>query len=516
GIRTLMFENLEHVRVIECYVDTSTASFVGLTLYTWRNGSENLVSLKYRSRECKTSQQFATCNFGGNGSTTASAQAVIRDLKEGETRTFGCDTTYFDRKTRTETYRTNVTLPYSATEEVLSTSQSEQVWTSNENTSATDTWNGTFALTTTYSVLDFDSERHVVDAVSVAAGASAAFALMIVTIVIWTCRRRSSTCARRRLRQNRPVPAQRDRQQMELPPIPPEVPREVAALPPEGAAPAEYRDASSSDYLTPVYKHSHPTVTTHVAPLEDCENVRVVECVADISNGDVVGIKLYNTSMKKETLVSYDMHSKECVTTATLASCTISNVTSTLTAKVVVTDLNKEETRKYTCEVRHFHTKLWTETYNVNATVKSKGNTTASTRPAETKKGVRMVPVNSCDTVRTVECTADTSSDDFVSLIMLDMNNEDIVSIFIRSRKCKTAKQPAACVFNEENRAVVLKAFLTDLERGETRRYRCDANYFDRIAWTEQFYFNVSVPTRGTGSDRPQEHSDQALPDRSP
>ncbi|KAK7492112.1 hypothetical protein BaRGS_00016586 [Batillaria attramentaria] len=100
-------------------------------------------------------------------------------------------------------------------------------------------------------------------------------------------------------------------------------------------------------------------------------------------------------------------------------------------------------------------------------------------------------PVDGCDSVRVVKCSADASRDEFVALRLYDISKDEE-----QSKSCEVGTQPAACLINEEDRTVRITVIPTNLRQGETRQYRCDASYFERVSWTKSFYTNVTLPSK--------------------
>ncbi|KAK7492173.1 hypothetical protein BaRGS_00016647 [Batillaria attramentaria] len=80
--------------------------FIGLVLYEEGSKNKAFVSLVYREKVCNTHNIPGVCSFND---TSVSAKVVIKNLGEGETRTYRCNATYFDSGLITETYTISVT-----------------------------------------------------------------------------------------------------------------------------------------------------------------------------------------------------------------------------------------------------------------------------------------------------------------------------------------------------------------------------------------------------------------------
>ncbi|KAK7492174.1 hypothetical protein BaRGS_00016648, partial [Batillaria attramentaria] len=129
-MRTGLFDS-GTLRYVECFITVLPKGFIGLTLYETRNKNKTLASLDYRGKKCNTYSKLGGCSFVKTKSTSVSAKAVIDDLPEGETRTYGCDAAYADTGLNTETYTIYVTRV-----------QSSSVSTTDENLPVTSTQNG--------------------------------------------------------------------------------------------------------------------------------------------------------------------------------------------------------------------------------------------------------------------------------------------------------------------------------------------------------------------------------------
>ncbi|KAK7492152.1 hypothetical protein BaRGS_00016626, partial [Batillaria attramentaria] len=119
----------------------------------------------------------------------------------------------------------------------------------------------------------------------------------------------------------------------------------------------------------------------HVAPVETCDSLRLIECVADSSVPSFAGLSVFYGLNGTDYLVSYNRgHRKECLPKATSAFCTTNTADATVTvsAKVFV---DEENFRTYRCEVHYFDTRFWKKTYLVNVTTASKDTIPVSSAP---------------------------------------------------------------------------------------------------------------------------------------
>ncbi|XP_076457589.1 uncharacterized protein LOC143291561 isoform X2 [Babylonia areolata] len=90
GMRTGPFEGVERLREISCTSDTADEDITTVKLFDPRNDTY-LVYIKLRSRQCRASTVFSSCDLGGQGQSKVTLRAIINDLQEGEVRTYGCE-----------------------------------------------------------------------------------------------------------------------------------------------------------------------------------------------------------------------------------------------------------------------------------------------------------------------------------------------------------------------------------------------------------------------------------------
>ncbi|KAK7492113.1 hypothetical protein BaRGS_00016587 [Batillaria attramentaria] len=124
--------------------------------------------------------------------------------------------------------------------------------------------------------------------------------------------------------------------------------------------------------------------------------------------------------------------------------------------------------------------------------------------PSPRHAWITTVSINGCDTVRAVQCTTYFSASSFTALTVYELSNDDnsndtrLASFMISAKKCETGIQPASCVISEKDETVTLTVVPIDLRQGETRRYRCDAGFYDRSLRTYHFYANLTLPSEPT------------------
>ncbi|KAK7492128.1 hypothetical protein BaRGS_00016602, partial [Batillaria attramentaria] len=131
AIRTGLFDN-GTFRYVECFITVRRNGYLRLTLNEIWNENKTLMSW-YQQGRCINYSRLSSCSTSSNPkSTSATVKAVIDDLPEGETRTYGCDATYSGKGgLKTETYTISVTRV-----------QSSSVSTTEENLPVTSTQNG--------------------------------------------------------------------------------------------------------------------------------------------------------------------------------------------------------------------------------------------------------------------------------------------------------------------------------------------------------------------------------------
>ncbi|KAK7492166.1 hypothetical protein BaRGS_00016640, partial [Batillaria attramentaria] len=193
GMRIINLEDAGKVRVVECYNNAPVTSVVGLSLYDERLPSGNLVSVNFKTKECKTSSELASCQVK-NGSSTASARVAITDLTYGETRAYGCNATYFETGPWMESYAVNLTLFRSMTTastiEQSTTSSASSASAEETSTVQKFTQEDVEMRTLTYPEDDDAISTQVFDVTSLATGAGVSFVLVTGAVAIWMCRRR--------------------------------------------------------------------------------------------------------------------------------------------------------------------------------------------------------------------------------------------------------------------------------------------------------------------------------------
>ncbi|KAK7492155.1 hypothetical protein BaRGS_00016629, partial [Batillaria attramentaria] len=116
-------------------------------------------------------------------------------------------------------------------------------------------------------------------------------------------------------------------------------------------------------------------------------------------------------------------------------------------------------------------------------------------------EGIYTTRLNNTDIV-IVECTIDSSKESLKGVKLVDeSNNVILVSVSLRSRRCTTHKTLASCLVNEIGSYVTLSAAITDIKEGETRKYKCEADYFDSHPITG--FHPITVKGEKTYTDEP-------------
>ena len=89
------FQSIPHVLEVRCSgeaLDTN-ADLLTLRLYTTPD-TEMLASVNLRKFKCMSSSSFASCDVNERDSRRTSLNVLVTDLKEGESRSFGCTAGY--------------------------------------------------------------------------------------------------------------------------------------------------------------------------------------------------------------------------------------------------------------------------------------------------------------------------------------------------------------------------------------------------------------------------------------
>ncbi|KAK7492114.1 hypothetical protein BaRGS_00016588 [Batillaria attramentaria] len=97
-----------------------------------------------------------------------------------------------------------------------------------------------------------------------------------------------------------------------------------------------------------------------------------------------------------------------------------------------------------------------------------------------------------------------TTTSGFTALTVYELSNDGnsndtrLALFMFSSKKCETGIQPASCVISEDDQTVTLTVVPIDLKQGETRRYRCDAGFYETSLRTYTFYANLTLPSETT------------------
>ena len=95
GLSVRGFQSIPHVLEVRCSgeaLDTN-ADLLTLRLYTTPD-TEMLASVNLRKFKCMSSSSFASCDVNERDSRRTSLNVLVTDLKEGESRSFGCTAGY--------------------------------------------------------------------------------------------------------------------------------------------------------------------------------------------------------------------------------------------------------------------------------------------------------------------------------------------------------------------------------------------------------------------------------------
>ncbi|KAK7490295.1 hypothetical protein BaRGS_00018456 [Batillaria attramentaria] len=97
GMKTRTFENSPSILEVECSGDTLPSNSVLLTmaLYTPAENTKNvLASVSLMQNKCLTSDSFSSCQLDARDSRHTRLKTLVTDLKEGESRSYGCTVGY--------------------------------------------------------------------------------------------------------------------------------------------------------------------------------------------------------------------------------------------------------------------------------------------------------------------------------------------------------------------------------------------------------------------------------------
>lgn len=92
GLTVHSFRGLPHVQEVRCSGHSLPSDTDLFSMLVFDAGQQSVLAVaNLKKRECSTSQTFTSCDLGHEDSKQDALRVLVVDLKEGETRMYGCN-----------------------------------------------------------------------------------------------------------------------------------------------------------------------------------------------------------------------------------------------------------------------------------------------------------------------------------------------------------------------------------------------------------------------------------------